>query len=214
MPRHGDLLMLEGKNDLHVVTALCLQHRIPKTFDVKDYDGVEALLTALPERLEESDRSRLGLIIDADAGVGMARRWQAVRDRLISNGYAQVPPEPEPDGTIIPAPDVFRPKVGVWIMPDNRLDGMLEDFIQLLVPSGNVLLPRARSVVDQIPEADREFIPAHRVKAEIHTWLAWQERPGVPFGSAITERVLDGNSPAALLFVTWINRLFGPAGEP
>jgi hypothetical protein len=43
---------------------------------------------------------------------------------------------------------------------------------------------------------------------QIHTWLAWQKRPGIPMGLAITAHYLDASAPAAQLFVRWIRRLF------
>lgn len=93
-------------------------------------------------------------------------------------------------------------------MPDNRLPGMLEHFIEFLVPPADRLMARAKSAVAEIPIEDRAFIPAHQIKAEVHTWLAWQEQPGLPFGSAITARLLDGDCLAAQGFVAWLRRLF------
>jgi hypothetical protein len=46
------------------------------------------------------------------------------------------------------------------------------------------------------------------IKARIHTWLAWQENPGLPFGTAITARYFGADSQEALKFVNWFNLLF------
>jgi hypothetical protein len=209
MPDNSKLLMVEGKNDEHVVYALCVLHDVPsKAFEVKSYQGIEALLRTLEVRLLESDRKCLGIVVDVDPDIGIIRRWAAIRSRLLQVGYVGVPELPDPLGTVVPPPDVFRPVVGVWLMPDNRLPGMLEHFIEFLVPPEDPLMPRARSAVADLPAEERKFIPAHQVKAEIHTWLAWQEQPGMPFGSAITARVLDGDSAAARAFVAWLLRLF------
>ena len=48
----------------------------------------------------------------------------------------------------------------------------------------------------------------HRPKALIHTWLAWQQTPGMPMGQAITARVLSCDSEIAIAFVNWLNYLF------
>jgi len=40
---------------------------------------------------------------------------------------------------------------------------------------------------DQAPT----FIPNHKSKAVIHTYLAWQNEPGMPLGQAITARALN-----------------------
>ncbi len=53
------------------------------------------------------------------------------------------------------------------------------------------------------------FPEAKRLKAVLHTWLAWQERPGVPYGLAIKARYFGHDSPAARAFVEWFRRVFG-----
>jgi hypothetical protein len=45
-------------------------------------------------------------------------------------------------------------------------------------------------------------------KANIHTWLAWQEEPGKPMGQAITAKYLNPKSKQAELFVNWLRALF------
>ncbi len=42
----------------------------------------------------------------------------------------------------------------------------------------------------------------------MHTWLAWQNKPGRPFGTAITARYLDADVPEATAFVAWLEKLF------
>ncbi|MGO8750061.1 MAG: DUF3226 domain-containing protein [Thermoguttaceae bacterium] len=42
----------------------------------------------------------------------------------------------------------------------------------------------------------------------IHTWLAWQKKPGKPLGIAIRERFLDPNVPQVDVLVSWLKRLF------
>jgi hypothetical protein len=49
---------------------------------------------------------------------------------------------------------------------------------------------------------------AHRSKAVIHTWLAWQENPGVPMGSAIFCRYLDATRGHGQRLAAWCRRLF------
>jgi hypothetical protein len=54
-------LLVEGKNDQHVIWALCNQYQLPETFSVEvpEEDGterIEALLAGLPARF----RSRFG----------------------------------------------------------------------------------------------------------------------------------------------------------
>ena len=42
----------------------------------------------------------------------------------------------------------------------------------------------------------------------MHTWLAWQEEPGIPLGLAVTKRYLDVDHVLARQFLQWLQRLF------
>jgi hypothetical protein len=126
-------------------------------------------------------------------------------------GYEDVPDNPAPDGTILDPPDgKFLPRVGIWVMPDNQGKGILEDFLQFLVPEGSRLSEHAKSSVAAIPVSERRFSQLTEPKAIIHTWLAWQEEPGKPLGTAITARYLDPGVAQVDVLVSWLKRLFFP----
>ena len=204
------ILVVEGKNDQHVVWALCEQHNVPETFTVKiaggDDGGVDPLLASIPVRLKMAGLKSLGIMVDADEN--LQARWDSIRDKLHLSGYDDVPETPHWTGTIIEVAE--RPRVGIWLMPNNQLPGMLEDFVGLLIPDDDPLRPKAESALDEIENENLNlYRPAHRPKALIHTWLAWQKTPGQPMGQAITAHALDPDSPIALGFVEWIRRLFG-----
>jgi hypothetical protein len=149
---------------------------------------------------------RLGIIIDAD--VDLNARWQSARNILIRSGYNLIPEMPTPGGTIIQQPG--KPTVGLWIMPDNKVAGMLEDFVSFLRPQDDLLWPIAVEVVQKVKtiEEKHRFRDKYESKARIHTWLAWQEEPGKPMGQAITARYLDADAPHAQELIAWIRRLF------
>jgi hypothetical protein len=178
---------------------------VPDYYDYVDYEGIEPLLRALPQRVRESGRSKIAVVVDADANP--AGRWTGVRNRLTPLGY-QVPASLVPGGAVIPSPDGVLAQVGVWLMPDNGSPGILEDFLQRLIVPDDALLPLARQSVTAIPTGERRFPPPFRPKAEIYTWLAWQERPGTSFGPAIKAGFLDGNQPLARDFIAWLLRVF------
>lgn len=203
------VLLVEGTDDEHVVKGLCGQHGLPHLDEIKPLGSVEKLVEHFPVRLKESGLARLGVVVDADTDVGA--RWRSLRDRLLRAGYPDVPQVPDPTGTIIlPPADVLAalPRVGVWIMPDNRTSGILEDFLRFLVPQGSPLFEHVDSSLSTIPEGERRFGPLAEPKARIHTWLAWQKEPGKPLGQAITARFLDPTVPQADAFVSWLVRLF------
>ena len=203
-------LLVEGPDDEHVLKHLCGNRGVPHLDDVKSHGGVEQLLDSFPVRLKASeDGDIVGVVIDADTD--LASRWQALRDRLIRVGYEGVPESPAPDGTILDSPPgVLLPRVGIWIMPDNQTKGILEDFLRFLVPAGSRLFDHVGSSVATIPEGEVRFGQLAEPKAIIHTWLAWQEEPGKPLGTAITARFLDAGVAQVDVLVSWLNRLFFP----
>lgn len=214
------LLLVEGKNDLHVVGHLLNHHGIdcelfrsnpvPKldTIFIREMQGLTKLLEALPILVEDGDLKGLGIVVDADTDLGA--RWVSISQRLKSCGSLHLPDEPNISGTTGKL-SMTRHEVtiGIWLMPNNQLPGALENFVQFLVPVGDDLLARSRNCIKQIPENMRQFPPGKLSKAEVYTWLAWQEEPGKPLGQAITSRYLDANAPYALQFVHWIRDLFG-----
>jgi hypothetical protein len=64
--------------------------------------------------------------------------------------------------------------------------------------------------VESIPTEERRFSDAARPKAVIHTWLAWQDVPGKPLGTAITARYLDAGVSEVNDFIAWLRQLFWP----
>ncbi len=205
-------LLVEGKNDRHVIWALCEQYQLPETFSVEiptpeEGQGIEVLLADLPYKLRQENLETLGIVVDADRD--LEARWRAIRDRLNGCGYDNIPQIPPLEGWVLPSINPFLPRVGVWLMPDNRLPGILEDFVAQLIPPEDRLFPKAEAILEEIESTQlNRYSVVQHPKALIHTWLAWQETPGMPMGQAITARVLLSNSPIAQMFVGWLNYLF------
>lgn len=100
-------------------------------------------------------------------------------------------------------------RFGVWIMPNNRFTGMIEDWLVGLIPEkARPLYRLARSCVSEAQQQDAPFRPPHRTKAEVHTWLAWQDEPGLRPYDAMQDRVLDPKRPESQPFVKWFRGLF------
>ena len=198
------VLLVEGKDDEHVFYALLNFHGVPDAFRIKDKQGIDNLLGTLDVELLASELERLGIVVDAD--IDVASRWRRITGILTVSGYSNIPILPNPAGTIIV--EVGRPTVGVWIMPDNSIPGMLEHFVRFLVPPNDPLWDRAVRCIDNVPENERSFPPQHLIKAQLHTWLAWQTEPGAPLGLAITKRYLEADAVHAHGLINWIRRLF------
>ncbi|MFH1554884.1 MAG: DUF3226 domain-containing protein [Pseudomonadota bacterium] len=204
MIRQNKKLLVEGKDDAIVINRLIRSHSVTDNFSIEEKNGIENLLRSLPVHIKESGLNCLGIVVDADMDVSV--RWGQISKILVDSGY-NPPTTPDSAGLILS--ELNRPKVGIWLMPDNNTCGMLEDFVKLLIPKDDYLFPIAKEAVFKIPVEYNKFREHHKSKAEIHTWLAWQEDPGTPMGLALTKRYLDSKSLHALTFLGWISRLFG-----
>lgn len=201
------ILLVEGKDDEHVLKHICGNRGIPELDSIEPIGDAERLLDHFPIRLRASNEvgDAVGVVIDADTDLDS--RWQSIHRRLKEIGYRQVPANPDPNGTILLPPDrSLLPRAGFWIMPDNRTPGILEDFLQFLIPQPDALFNHAAASVDSLPE--QRFTDLDRPKALMHTWLAWQKEPGKPYGTAITAKFLDPNLPQADILASWLKKLF------
>ena len=197
-------LLVEGPDDAQVFFHLLRHYGLHRQINIEHKAGIHRLLDQLDIELERSGLGRLGIIVDADTDIGT--RWQSLRDRLIRCGYSNMPVEPQPQGTIVKKGE--RPIVGIWLMPDNTIPGMLENFISSLVPPDDLLWPMANTIVQQVIVKDRRFPVTQTIKAHLHTWLAWQEEPGKPMGQAIAKHYFDANAPYAQRLINWLRQLF------
>lgn len=216
-PAHdSNLLLVEGLDDREVVFQFCNRRGIDNRahFKVESCGGYEKMHARVENELK-ADRQCIGILVDADASP--ASRWRSLRDLLQQHYYQReprhsVPERFEPGGLIVESHAWWQKRCGVWLMPDNERDGMLEDFLLALIPGSDMLRGHARQVVATLPET--RFVQNHRAKAEVHTWLAWQEEPGTPLGLALTRRYLDADHMLARRFHDWLVALFEipPAG--
>lgn len=235
-----NLLLVEGPDDVHVVSQLLNAHSLTRLRNDRD-KGVNPLklffgdiplnITPVADvddmigRFETalefgSVRPKaVGLVLDFDPpnGTQANNRDIAVRDAIrrlqdkdcrwnLSSDFTVLTPE----GFVADPTDTDTPKIGVWLMPNNQGRGMLETFLQQLIPTGRAdLLEYARQSTDTAKEKHQApFLPVHRDKAVVHTFLAWMDEPGRPFGVSFQNGSFDANSTPARLFVEWVKRLF------
>jgi hypothetical protein len=204
-PPNNAVLLVEGNADREVVYHLCNAHGIAnqRLFDIQPQNGFDGVFAFL--RLRPFDELRvLGVLVDADADI--EARWRSLRTLLEGRGYSGIPPRPTVGGAILEG-STWLPRLGLWLMPDNRLPGLIEDFLTSIAVEDNDLLCHARSCVVDLPQP-RCFKDVHEAKAILHTWLAWQEEPGTPMGLALTRRYLDPHHPQAAGFAAWLRLLF------
>lgn len=200
------VVLVEGSDDYHVVRALCGRHELGR-YEIKPQDGVETLLKNLSVHLRGSDVSTLAIVVDADEDP--RKRSNAIQHQLQLTGYADVSIALNAAPTIIcpPSEESLLPRVGVWIMPNNKDEGTLEHFLAQMMPPTDALYTHARQVLKELPQPPK-FPSERRLKAQLHTWLAWQKEPGKPYGQAITNGSLNADAPLGNDFASWFRALF------
>ncbi len=217
------VLRVEGPDDKHVLIHLLGRHGIdleqsawfPSIETAGDGagapgDGRSAILQGLRNAVRLGEGKAVGFVLDADDSV--EKTWRAVSDRLEKAGMA--PPPAIPEGGFVGVSTEYTTRVGVWLMPDNRQEGTtgegtLERFLEALVEEEDPLLPHAREATRQAREVHGANYPARAVrKAVLHAWLAWQEEPGLRYGTAIKARYLRNDAQTAKRFVAWFRRVF------
>jgi len=206
-PNAAHRLIVEGRDDQWSIIELTTKHGWdwnnpgPHYPYIDDAKGDTLALEALPVTLRSC--RRVGIVLDADIAVG--DRWQSLCDRLTGSGFP-LPDQPDPAGTVAAAADGRR--LGVWLMPDNQNPGKLEDFLALLVPPDDPCWGWSEESTAHAQQLGAGFAQTDFIKARIHTWLAWQEEPALPFGTAIRAATFAHDADAARRFVAWMERLF------
>ena len=203
-------LHVEGDDDLHTIIQLLIRHGIDydsrrdELPDLKKADGVEKLLTSMEAVTMASAGRVVGFVLDANGPV--PDRWRAVTGQLSKTGVSC--PERPPAGGFIGC-SRHHATVGVWLMPDNQREGKLETLLRSLIDEQDTLIGHAEASTTAAKGMGARFSEPDQIKAVLHAWLAWQEEPGRPYGSAIRNRYFRCDSEAAKAFVKWFKQLFG-----
>jgi len=188
-------------------------------FGIHECGNDEKVLENLAARLVSSlpKQKALGLILDSDI--------EGVKsDLVIQSRLDQLRPRV---GEFYPLPDVFPeaglvleplatrqdsdrlPKLGIWLMPNNKAYGMFED---LLIEA---LRDETRSytstvVIKAKTDGVATFKDAHLSKAVIRTYMAWQDPPDIQYlGLAIKNKTFENIEAKCKQFLQWLERLFG-----
>jgi len=221
MPKQNpNVLLVEGKDEQFTLPFFMDEYIVwgddkkEWVVEIKELDGVENLLK--PGLIEAESKTpglkALGVILDANDSFNS--RWSRVRERC-RNVSAGFPDELSTAGAISITPNGMR--IGVWIMPDNRSRGMLETFLSsLLIPERLPLWNFAQQCCDSAQGIAGCYTAAHRDKAQVHTYLAWVEPPGLSLPYSILKRAFDARLPLAKNFARWFMELYqiGPRVPP
>jgi hypothetical protein len=221
VPVPDSLLLVEGRNDKNAIYQLVrLRYGAEPVFEISECGSDDGVLKSLSGRLADPNPQQkvLGLILDTDIEGStnedaVRRRWVQVRGK-IGNGYSLPDDFPEAGLVIDPLPGRKAkgtlPRIGVWLMPNNRAFGMFED---LLMESLGAREKDYTSKVVKQAKTDgiATFHESHLSKAVIRTYMAWQEPPDVQYlGLAIREGHFQNIEAACANFLDWLGRLFVP----
>ena len=202
------LLHVEGPDDEHAIYHLLIRHGfghqdIPRFGD--DKAGKQGVLSAISVAVRAGTGKSLGFVMDANDSP--QNTWQAVTARLRKVGV-QAPKE-IPEGGFVGESKDYGARVGVWLMPDNRKTGALEDFLRDLIEEGDPLFTHAKDSALEAKKYGAGYSDGDYLKAVLHTWLAWQEDPGYPYGKAIKARYFGADSATARRFINWFRDVYG-----
>lgn len=215
MKRARPILLVEGTDDCHVVRHLLISRGFkydappwptwyPSIEAVRPGGGKPALLKRIRPTIASSRGRPVGFVLDANFYPHQS--WASVANRL-ETATVSAPTRPPRDGFVGDATE-FGTRVGVWMMPDNDGVGAVEEFVRTLIGSDDSLLVHAESCTREALEHGARFASKDQQKAILHAWLAWQKKPGRPYGTAIDAGYLNASSAVADRFVSWFRRLF------
>ena len=184
-----NLLIVEGHDDRMSVIGLMEHHvhwpngkeNAPVFIDL----GLSAdeILNAkyLSTQVKTPGLKRIGILFDADTKPGS--RYERLRNMCLQY-FPALPEEMPADGVIVEHQGI---RFGAWIMPDNKSEGDLETFLRYLVPdTEEATWKHAEQSVAVARSIGAKCKEAHVAKANLYTWLAWQDKPG-----QITRAVAD-----------------------
>lgn len=215
------VLLVEGSADRDFFTQVCKRlnlHKNPKirVATPQDYQaprgGKEDVLKLLPsflKKIEDSDNALqyLAIVVDADRlehGSGYERTVEKVKEIVKKHDFSLA--ENKENGLIFKHPDGLA-DFGLWIMPDNQQEGIVEHFIkQCISTDEQPLFSHAVQVIENIPS--KKFKSHHYAKAEIATWLAWQNPPGRGLYGSLEDNLLDTSHPLFQELERWLKQIF------
>jgi hypothetical protein len=208
---NGNLLLVEGVDDCYAIAELMGKHvrwgerSEDRPVYIQACNGGELDKDFISLKLREDKLRCLGIVIDADNS--LQGRWNMVRTPCLK--YFPGIAEAVVEGGLIVSNEEGK-RLGIWIMPDNKSSGMIETFFGFLVPDGQEpLWVRAQEAAKTAKSNGAPFKDCHLDKANIHTWLSWQDPPGQSMGRALVKNMLNPHAEYALPFVTWFMNLYG-----
>jgi len=219
MPYNQQILLVEGDQDKSFFEKICKKLSLDATVQVappKDIGGMYNTkggvfnhLEVLLPLLSDGQITNIAVIVDADYirhGSGYRKTIEKISEILEDFDFQLKTNLANENGLYFENSDGLH-DFGLWVMPNNAQEGMLEDWIKFCVKEDEkILFQHASDVVQNLLHP--KFKPHLTTKAEIATWLAWQKTPGHGLYSAIKEELLDENSMTFQNLCQWLKHIF------
>jgi hypothetical protein len=212
------VLLVEGNSDKSFFEKICKRLSLDAVVQVappKDLggrfnskEGVFQRLEVLLNQLNDGQITHIALVVDADYSEHHGLGCQKTIDRvtaIVKPFDFELDPASE-NGLCFKHTDGFA-DLGLWVMPDNQQEGMLEDWIKTCVKVDEQTLFQTASSVVQVLE-NPKFSTHLTAKAEVATWLAWQKQPGHGLYLTLKDDLLDGDSPLFKAIEQWLLGIF------
>lgn len=221
-----NIIIVEGIADKGLFEQVCnaldlsetqIQIAPPKELNGRR-NSKEGIFHILPSILlqQGGDKTlKIAVIIDADYathhGLGYKRTLERFENIVQEYGYSLKNNNDDKIGLLFESDEGFS-DLGLWIMPNNKDEGMLEDWIKSCISEKErIFFQQASDAVKNLP--NQKFGEHSRTKAEIATWLAWQKKPGEGLYATMIknkegERLLDTQQPLFQALARWLEHIF------
>jgi len=219
-----NLLLVEGTNDKSFFERVCKKYGINANVKVStpvdlvlpvqgafnSKQGVINSLDALLPMLEDEDSviKKIAIVIDSDIqgqnNGGFASTISLIKNKALRHDYSATH-QYKNGGVEIPHNDPQMNSLGIWIMPNNKDDGTIENWLKdKILDSEKVMFAHACSIVSRLE--NKKFSQSSIAKAEIATWLAWQNQPGRTLAYTLKEgeELIDIEHAGFKGFVKWL----------
>lgn len=181
------IILVEGKDEIGFFTALCSKEELC-SYQIIEVGGVDKFKDELPAIINDrnfDDVTSLAIIRDADSSLKAA--LQSIKAILERNGLS--------------APDKHSSikindnrKIGLFIMPGNRDEGMLESLVLDSVSSNPVKI-QADQYIQQLKDTlPPEEFPRNEHKARLHAYLSGMKKFVPSLGVATQKGYFDLDS--------------------
>lgn len=214
-------LIVEGLGDKFFFERYCEHHAfdvdvtvitpedVSNEFHTTKSGVIFSSLNKLIEQVSVGKITRLGIIVDADqesVKSGIKKTKLDLQTILQPHGYTL---NNANHGLVATNNDGLI-DIGIWIMPDNIVDGTIENWIENLVhEKESELFQYSKKCVANLKTNNlQKFKDSRVIKAELATWFAWQKSPGYGLDFFFDEPLIDQNSPIYKNFSEWFKKTF------